>query len=302
MMPTFMLLFLVSACKHKQAADSDDNNVARTPVTICYVDIKTLSEYFELNATSKFQRRISVKATATGYVDSCLINIGDEVKEGQTLFVLKTKEASVLGNSFNKDSPFNFDGLIRIKSNKSGLISTLDHHKGDYVQDAEQLATIAEKSSLVFLVDVPYEMKKYLKTGGECEIILPDKEVIKGIVSSEFPVVEAVSQTESYIVQPINQLSIPENLIVHIRILKNKKEKAITLPKGSILTNETQKEFWVMKLINDSVAVKVPVKKGMENYESVEILEPELKDSTRIILEGGYGLSDTSNVMIQKAD
>ncbi len=31
----------------------------------------------------------------------------------------------------------------------------------------------------------------------------------------------------------------------------------LVLPKQAVLGNETQTEFWVMKLINDSTAVKV---------------------------------------------
>jgi len=54
----------------------------------------------------------------------------------------------------------------------------------------------------------------------------------------------------------------------------------------------------VMKLINDSIAVKVSIKKGIELADIVEILQPAFEPSDRILLTGNYGLPDTAKVMI----
>ena len=55
-----------------------------------------------------------------------------------------------------------------------------------------------------------------------------------------------------------------------------------------------------MKMINDSVAVKVPVQKGIENGDHVQILSPTMFAEDRILLTGNYGLSDTAKVIIEK--
>ena len=55
-----------------------------------------------------------------------------------------------------------------------------------------------------------------------------------------------------------------------------------------------------MKLLNDSVAVKTDIKKGIESADNIEILKPMLNDSDRIILTGNYGLSDTAKINIIK--
>jgi uncharacterized NAD(P)/FAD-binding protein YdhS len=72
------------------------------------------------------------------------------------------------------------------------------------------------------------------------------------------------------------------------------------LPKSSILADEAQTAFWVMKLINDTVAVKIPVKKGLEMGDKVEILSPAFTPSDRILVTGNYGLADTAKVKIVK--
>jgi hypothetical protein len=51
----------------------------------------------------------------------------------------------------------------------------------------------------------------------------------------------------------------------------------------------------------DSVtAVKVPIVKGMETNERVEILRPQFSPNDKILLSGNYGLSDTAKVKIMK--
>jgi hypothetical protein len=46
-------------------------------------------------------------------------------------------------------------------------------------------------------------------------------------------------------------------------------------------------------------SIKVPVNKGFENSEEVEIKSPEFLQSDRIILTGSYGLPDTARVKIK---
>ena len=78
------------------------------------------------------------------------------------------------------------------------------------------------------------------------------------------------------------------------------KTTAATLPKNSVLSNETQSEFWVMKMINDTTAVKVPVNKGIESGDRVEIISPQFSPTDKILLSGNYGLSDTALVIVNK--
>ena len=54
-----------------------------------------------------------------------------------------------------------------------------------------------------------------------------------------------------------------------------------------------------MKLINDSIAIKVPIEKGLEEIDKIEILSPHFNTADRIVLTGNYGLSDTAKVTIQ---
>ena len=52
-----------------------------------------------------------------------------------------------------------------------------------------------------------------------------------------------------------------------------------------------------MKLIDDSTAVRVPVKIGNSTADSMEVFGP-LVPTDRIVLTGGYALPDSSKIII----
>ncbi len=299
-----LLTFLgFTACKQKELIDESSSDEAKTPVTLTSIKIEQIAESVELAAVSGFQKKVLIKANVTGYIENENVNIGDEVSIDQLLFTIKTKEASAIGNAnITQDTSLHFSGVLNIKAQKSGIITTLDHLKGDYVLDGDQLGIISERSSLVFKMEVPFELRSYVKEDHECDIILPDNQIIKGKILRALPSVDAVSQTQSFVVKPSKELKLPENLIAKIRIIKSTKEKAVVLPKGALLADETQTDFWVMKLINDSTAVKITVKKGIETTDKVEITEPIFSEGDRIIFKGNYGLADTAKITIQNTE
>jgi hypothetical protein len=106
------------------------------------------------------------------------------------------------------------------------------------------------------------------------------------------------SQTERFIVKLAEPKSLPENLTCKIRILKESVNAATSLPKSCILTDETMRQFWVMKLINDSMAVKVPVTTGITEGDNVQVTRPVFSTSDLFLASGNYGLGDTVYVKV----
>jgi multidrug efflux pump subunit AcrA (membrane-fusion protein) len=112
------------------------------------------------------------------------------------------------------------------------------------------------------------------------------------------PTVDTLSQTQGVAIKINSDKQIPENLVAKARLVKSSKQNANSLPKAAILSNETQTEFWVMKLVDETTAVKVPVTKGIESGDRVEILSPRFSSRDKIIVSGNYGLADTAKVKV----
>ncbi len=296
----FIFFLSILSCKGKKASEADEASTdAQTPVTVTTTSREPMVEYVDLNATATFLQKNYVKANINGYVEQVRTQIGKYVKEGDVLFVLKTKEAQAIGNAVNKLDPnFRFSGINNIKSTGHGFINQLSHQPGDYVQDGEQLAVINDLNSFAFVMDVPFEFRQYILSQKDVTIILPDSTKLTGYINATMPTVDPAAQTQSVIVKIRTTQTIPENLIAKIRIIKSEHSDAILLPKAAVLANETQSEFWVMKMIDSVTAVKTTIKKGMEANGKVEILAPVFSDADKILLTGNFGLPDTAKVKI----
>jgi multidrug efflux pump subunit AcrA (membrane-fusion protein) len=294
------LLSFLFACGGKdKPADAADSVKAQTPVTVTTISDSSLTEYISLNATSAFLQKNYVKANANGYLQKVNTQLGHYVNKGEILFTLKTKEAQAIGNSINVlDTSFKFSGVNRIKASEHGYITQLTHQIGDYVMDGEQLAVISDRASFVFLMQLPYELRGYVKSNQNVELTLPDGVKLNGKIASFMPTVDTLAQTQGIVIRINSDKQIPENLVAKARIVKSSKSNAVSLPKAAILSNETQTDFWVMKLVNTTTAVKVPVKKGIESGDKVEILSPKFSSQDKIIVSGNYGLADTAKIKV----
>jgi multidrug efflux pump subunit AcrA (membrane-fusion protein) len=302
-----MLLFLtvcgmtLICCRQSQESDEDESpSEIRTPVTVTSVNISPVKEYITLNATASFLQNSYVKSNINGYVKEVDVKLGDAVNKGQMLFVLKTREAEAIGNSVNDLNPdFKFSGTSRIPANSTGFIAALNHQPGDYVQDGDQLAVISDDRSFVFLMSVPYEDRDYVSVGKDVQVALPDGTNLPGKITLVMPTMDSVSQTQTYAIRVKTAHFIPQNLVATVNILKLNNPTATMLPRSAVLSNETLSTYWVMKLINDTTAVKVPVKIGTETTNQIEILSPSFSPGDKILASGNYGLPDTAFVKVQ---
>lgn len=298
----FITALIISSCGSKPAAADEESAVsAQTPVTVTTVSSGAMVDSVILNATSLFQQKSFVKANAVGYITQVNVKPGQFVSKGQLLFTIKTKESQSIGNSINiLDTTFKFSGINYIRASNSGYVTQLSHQLGDYVQDGEQLAAISDKGSFAFLLQLPYEYIGLLSANKTIKLSLPDGRQLNGTVSSTMPTVDSLSQTQGVVIKVDSPQPLPENLIAKARLVKTAKTNTTTLPKTAILADEAQTNFWVMKLINDTTAVKTPIKKGLESGDRVEVLSPAFAPADRILITGNYGLSDTAKVKIVK--
>jgi len=295
-----LVLLIAGSCKNTSNTDEEAQTEVKTPVTVTSVEHSGISEYIQLTAVSGYLKKNQVKTNVTGFIEKSLAHVGDFVEAGKPLFYIRTREAEALRKFHSTDSAYSFKGIIIIKAPESGILTEVIKFINDYVTDGDAMATIAQKNSFVFLLNVPYELKKYASVGSGCILLLPDSTRLDGRIFSQLSTVDPVSQTQSYEVKVSTGLSLPENLLATVQLVKSTKQNAQVVDKSCILSDETMENFWVMKLINDSTAVKVPVTKGISTNERFEILSPQFSPDDRILKTGQYGLSDTAYVHINK--
>lgn len=286
-----------SSCNRTAVPEATE--AASVPVTVTGIDTTAVESFIDLNATTSYLIKNTIKANTTGYLETVNAVSNDPVKKNQLLFSLKTREAKVLGNTINKLDPnLHFGGAVNLRATCDGFVTAVNVQKGDYVQEGDALAVINDAASFSIVLSLPYELKKYVNINQILDVYLPDGSSIKTKVDKYMPTVDPASQTQNVILKSLSQNSIPENLIVKVRINKTASQKTISLPKEAVLSDETQTDFWIMKVQGKDLAVKVPVKKGIESSNRIEILSPKLTKADKILLTGNYGVGDTIKIKI----
>ncbi len=299
---TIAFILTVTSCSNKNGTQPEQVAAPKTPVDVITVDSGSINDELILFGISTYLKRNIVTATIPAFIKQVNINLGDKVIKGDVLFVLESKENKALGNDVEKiDSTFKNLGVIQVIAPATGIITTLDQQlPGDYVLEGTQLCTIAESKDLVFQVNVPYEYSTHTKIGDKCTILLPDNTKYSARFTKALSTMNVAAQTQTILAKCRANLFLPENMVVKVSVNKGKQTLKQVLPKSCVLSDEMMTEFWVMKLINDSTAVKIPVTVGNKNSELIEILSPQFSQTDKIISKGNYGLPDTALITIVK--
>lgn len=293
-----LLLFLLSC--NGQQSQADEDSAGGTPVKIVNPKLMDFTENVDLNANTVFLKKEIIRATFQGFIDKIYKNIGDVIHSGDLLVTIKTKE-SIAGESMNlKLGEELFHGSIKITAHSDGVLTTLNYNNGDFVSDGEEIAIISNPSSLRITLNVPYAYVSQISMNTDCKIFLPDGQVISAVIQKIIPSVDPASQTQTFLLLPKQSIDLPENLNVSARLPLKTVKNAVVLPREAVLSNETQEKFWIMKLINDSTALRTDVIKGLENDSLIQITSPVLSPTDRIISEGGFGLPDTASVTVSE--
>ncbi len=299
---TIGFTFCLTSCGSKSEVQNDETTAPKTTVKVVSINNGSIADELILFGTTIYLKRNLVTASIPAFITQVNIKLGDKVNKGDILYILQSKESRALGNDISKiDITLNNFGIINVKAPASGIISTLDKQQpGDYVLEGMQLCTIAESNDLVIQVNVPFEFTAYTKIGNNCKLILPDNTSHNATFTRALTTMNVTAQTQTILAKCSENLFLPENMLVKVSINKGTQNEKQVLPKSCVLSDEMMKEFWVMKLINDTTAIKIPVRIGNKNSENIEILSPQFNVSDKIISTGNYGLSDTALVIINK--
>jgi biotin carboxyl carrier protein len=295
-------VMLLLACHSSQEKTTERELRPKSPVEISRIENGSIDDELILSATSVYLRRNSVTSSIPGFITRVNIRLGDHVKKGQILYQLESKERKALGQDITKVDPsLSGFGIIQIKAPASGIVTTFDKQQtGEYVLEGAPLCTISESRDLAFQVNVPFEYSAVVKPGKKCVITLPDSSRYQAIITTPLTSMNLTAQTQTLLAKPVESLFLPENLMAKVGVIKGISSNGQIVSRNCVLSDEMMKEFWVMQLINDSTAVKVPVRLGSHNSKKAEILSPKFPADARLVTNGNYGLPDTALVNIVK--
>lgn len=294
---SIILIFGLFSCAGKKA-EPEEETKTKPEVKTGSPSRQNMVDYLTFNGNTTFLSSEIIRATFSGYIEKVNKNIGDKLLPGDNIFIIRTKEASAIDSSGNLSADIKFKGSVKINAKTTGTLIKMFYHLGDYVMDGDQLAQLAAPQSLRISLNVPFKFMKVVTGSGNITVVLPDGRKLKAKIGKIIPSIDQTTQTQTIILTMNDNVDLPDNLNVTVLIPGRTTTDAVALPKSAIQTDETQNEFWVMKLVNDSIAVKIKVKKGIENPQFVQIIEPQLDLNDKFIIDGAYGLEDSTKIKI----
>lgn len=291
---SLLFLFIFSCNNSEEKIEKEQ--ITKVQVKVRSISKGILPDYMKFTGKTIYLNKSTIVAPIKGYFTKVNVKEGSRVRKGDLIFEMQSPEAFFMQQN---DSLKNNYGIVKIYASSSGIISGLNvMQKGIYTDQNSVLCLIIGFNDLKVQVNLPFEYRKYAKIGSKCKIILPDSTEIMASFSKILPEMNEKMQTIKLLANLNTHTFIPENLRVEVLINKASNKETQILPKNCVMTDALMKKFWVMKLINDSTAVKNYVIIGNQTHHQIEILFPKFDINDRIISEGAYGLDDTVFVTV----
>jgi len=271
------LLIVSQSCKNDENTTDEATKVLPI-VSITNPRIGNINTNIQLNGQVVYLNKYNIIAPISGYAVSVNAELGKLVNQGDILYKLQTKESAAMQNS--KGSTSDQFGIITVLASSSGIVSSIEiSESGSFISEGSTMLTIVKNSDQKIQVNAPYEYSKILKRIGKVKVLLANNEELSASFFKSIPIVDAASQTQQLLFHLDKNILLPENLNVIILFQNMEKLNSIILPKDAVLTNELQDEFWIMKVNSDSIAIKIPITKGIENDSEIQIVSPLLDRS-----------------------
>lgn len=293
----FFVFLLMAGCKNNSKISTNVSKLSLPAVTVAHPEKgnKIIFTYFQ--GISKYMQSVNYRARAAGIVTHVFIRPGDDIKPHQPLFILKPVELTALENSGTLSKKL-LNSRDTIFSEQAALANNISVQEGDYVQPGGLLATAFKKNSLVAIGYVPFHDRPLLKQNKNCLVIIPGAKAISSTFKKPLFIADSTSQTQPYIIPLPSNLMIPANMNLHIRYMEREIKNGLFIPRKAVLSNVMETKFWVMKMKNDTTAVKIPVEIGWQGKNRVQINSANLKPIDKVITQGAYGMPDTAYVRI----
>jgi multidrug efflux pump subunit AcrA (membrane-fusion protein) len=320
------VLLVAAACrggsepkgKDVAASSSEATPSAPTSVRVAPVAHATLPLTVSAPGRTAALAQQKVRAPFAGTLTELKVADGDPVSRGQTLgtIVARESEAAVSGaremlreastpaerGDAERALAMAEKNLIRraLIASWDGAVIAHTASAGDRVTEDQEILTISEAASLVFLVEVPQSDLPRIRPGQKASVELAGgRAPVAGAVHSVLPGANAADFTGQVRVDlPAAAATGPIGLFGTARILVGERSGVAVVPDAAVLRDDVSGVSRVC-LVVDGKAHWIDVAAGARDSGRTEITSPPLADGQQVIVSGLVGLPEGKNVSIE---
>jgi RND family efflux transporter MFP subunit len=269
-------------------------------------------------------RKQKVYSPIAGIVTAMHIQEGSFVRSGETIAVIRAKEAQasmagaeVLLRSATTDHQRQeaqhalelakrSDNVAVMKAPFDGYVAQRLVSESEIVAENAELATLIDLSTVVVVAQVPMQDVGSVRLGQKALVEFPaiSGRTFDARVDAISPQATIESQTVPIRLRFTGEetslnATIRTEMIATVVIVTGKRSNALFVPKQALIRNDETGQFSVFTITGDSIAKKINVNVGIQLDSMVELRTDRLKAGMPIIVEGSYGLADSMHIEVR---
>ena len=338
------VLGLLSACEDGKQVQSTSAN---TPtVLVSHPQTHSFNAALQLTGTAKPNQIVKLYAMSSGFLQTLHGDIGDFVKQGQTLAVLSNPELhsrkaklgaelqgkksiyARLKNIVEKtpqlttitdvekakaeyesakaqlDEILLQIGFLTVKAPFSGVITQRYADKGALIQSgisetgAQPLFELQDLQTIRVRIDVPETNVALIDKQSQADVTfpeLPEAHYSAAVSRMAYGLNESTKTMRIEIDLPNADLKLRSGLYAKVAIQNSQRKTGLAVPNEAIGNIKGQSFVYV---VNNNTVKKVEVKTGLRDEHATELLNPSIKATDAVIIQGKELVSDGANVQV----
>jgi RND family efflux transporter MFP subunit len=318
-----LLLTLLLGCSRSasDAPATDPAPVAReaTPVRVAEVMRATLFVTVSGPGRTAALREVRVRAPFTGRLVALSIADGDTVQSGAPIgtLVAQSSDAALEGAramlSAARSEQERVDarralelaesGLVRqpLRAPAAGVVLSHAANAGDFVAEGDEIATVADASSVVFVAQLSQSDLRGILPGQAAVVELAaESQAVPGLVHGVLPTASAENLNAPVRIDfsPARR-DLRVGLFGTARITVGQHRDVLVVPASAVLRDDVTGVARAATLTEQGVVRWVEVTIAARQGDALEVSAPALQPGVRVIVSGHVGLPEGTRVRIE---
>ena len=310
-----LLLLALASCKGEKSkeaeAKADPTPEAATAVKVAAIAKQSLPVFVSGPGKTSALVQQKVRAPFTGTLTSLTVSDGDSVQHGQVLgtVVARDSEAALSGaremlrqattpaerSDAERAVALAEKNLVRrpLVAAWDGAVLSHAASPGDRVAEDQEILTVNDASSLVFLMDLAQADLLRIQPGQRAAVeIAGAAQRLNGTVHAVLPGANPADYTGSVRIDlPPASRRLAVGIFGKARIFVGEHAGAVVVPDAAVLRDDVEGTKRVA-LVEKNRAHWVAVKTGISDSGKTEILEPPLAVGQSVVISGLVGLPE----------
>ncbi len=315
-----MLGILVFSGGCKKSETSDATPAVSVEVRTTPVMRGSVEETVDATGETHIQREVQLRSSINGILVSFKYFNGDKIPKGSVIAQIRSKEAQaafqgaeVLLHSAQTEEQREearkayelaeqSSATVAVTAPFDGILANREKNEMEVIAEGDLIANLVDPSSIVFVADVPVASLHFVRTGQQVHLKFSGtpRTVLTGTVRLIEPLMNPNDQTAhvKILFSPPAEV-LMGSMFGEASIVTGERTNALLVPKKALLVDDENNSVSVMEAGRDSLAHRVVVRVTWQNDSLAAIAAPGISESTDVIIEGQYGLPDSTSIRVK---